>query len=305
MNVLVTGASGWIGTAVVGELLDHGHQVCGLARSDAAARRVEVLGAEAVRGDLTETDVLARLAAASDGVVHLAFQHDVAWRGNFADAARADRRAVEALGGALAGSGRPLVLASGVMGLAPGRIATEQDGLVPLTAIRENPAGYRAATALYALSLRGLDVRSSVMRLPPTVHGQGDHGFVATLVDVARRRGVSGYVGDGTNRWTATHRSDVATLTRQALEDAPAGEVLHAVAEEGVAFRDVAEAIGRQLNIPTVSLSPQQALEHFAHLGTFVGLDSPASSAATRALLDWTPTGPTLIEDLDAGRYTP
>ncbi len=304
MNVLVTGASGWIGTAVVSELRQHGHEVRGLARSDASAQRVQALGAEVVRGDLTDVDELARLAAASDGVIHLAFQHDVAWRGGFADAARADRSAVEAMGRALAGSGRPLVLASGVMGLAPGRLALEQDGLVPAKAIRESPAGYRAATALYALSLRGVDVRSSVLRLPPTVHGRGDHGFVATLVDIARRHGQSGYVGDGANRWTATHRSDVATLMRRALEDAPAGEVLHAVAEEGVAFRDIAEAIGRQLDVPAVAISPQDALERFAHLGTFVGLDSPASSASTRSLFDWSPAGPTLVEDLDAGSYT-
>lgn len=304
MKVLVTGASGWIGTAVTRELVGHGHEVLGLVRSQAAAQRVTALGGEVVHGELTDLDALTRAATSADGVVHLAYQHEVAWRGGVADAAHADRRAIETLGVTLAGSGRPLVVASGVMGLAPGRLATEDDGLIPAPQMYDNPASLRAATALLVLSLRGIDVRSSVVRLPPTVHGEGDQGFVATLVDVARRRGASGYVGEGANRWTATHRSDVATLMREALERAPAGSVLHAVAEEGVSFRDIAEGIGSQLGVPVVAMSMDEAREHFAHLGGFVGLDSPASSTATRALLGWQPTGPTLVEDLAAGYYT-
>ena len=303
MNVLVTGASGWIGTAVVGELLDHGHQVRGLARSDAAVRRVEALGAEAVRGDLTETDELARLAAASDGVVHLAFQHEVAWSGNFAAAAAADRRAVEAMGAALAESDRPFVLASGTLGLTPGRVATEDDGLIPGAEIRSNPAGRRMATGLLALSLRGVGVRSSVLRYPPTVHGAGDHGFIAALVDIARRRGVACYVGDGSNRWPAVHISDAARLTRMAVEVAPAGSVLHAIGDEGVQFRQIAECIGRHLGVTAESISPDDAAGHFGHLGHFVTLDSPATAAFTREALRWSPTGPGLLDDLDEGHY--
>src|SRR5271165_7001910 len=196
MNVFVTGASGWIGSAVVPELLGAGHQVVGLARSEASAQRVKELGAVVQRGDVDEPDLLARAAAEADGVVHLAFQHEVAFGGNFAAAAAADRRVVEAMGAALAGSDRPFVLASGMLGLTVGRVATENDGLVPDAAVRANPAGLRSATALLTLSLRGVGVRSSVMRFPPTVHGDGDHGFVATFVDIARQKGVSGYIGD-------------------------------------------------------------------------------------------------------------
>jgi nucleoside-diphosphate-sugar epimerase len=287
----------------VAELLEGGHDVVGLARSDASAQRLEAAGAVVLRGDVDDPDGLAKAAAGSDGVIHLAFQHEVAFSGNFAAAAAADRRAVEAMGAALADSDRPFVLASGTLGLTPGRVATENDGLVPSAEMRANPAGRRAATALLALSLRGIGVRSSVLRFPPTVHGDGDHGFVATLVDIARRRGVAGYVGDGTNRWPAVHRSDAARLARLAVEAAPAGSVLHAVADEGVPFRAIAQAMGRRLGIPTASVAPADAVEHFAHLGHFVALDSPATAAATRELLGWEPTGPSLLEDLEQDYY--
>jgi nucleoside-diphosphate-sugar epimerase len=303
MNVFVTGASGWIGSAVVPELLGAGHQVVGLARSEASAQRIEELGAVVQRGDVDDPDSLAQAAADADGVIHLAFQHDVAFGGNFAAAAAADRQAVEAMGAVLAGSDRPFVLASGMLGLKVGKLATEEDGLVPDDVVRANPAGLRSATALFTLSLRGIGVRSSVLRFPPTVHGDGDHGFVATFVDIARQKGISGYVGDGTNRWPAVHRSDAARLARLAVEAAPAGSVLHAVGDEGVAFRDIAEAIGRHLDIPTASVTPDEAVEHFAPLGHFAGLDSPATAALTRELLGWQPSGPSLLEDLDQGHY--
>jgi nucleoside-diphosphate-sugar epimerase len=303
MRIFVTGASGWIGSVVVTELLGADHEVVGQARSQASAQQLEAAGAMVQRGDLDDPDGLAKAAADSDGVIHLAFQHDVAFGGNFAAAAAADRRAVEAMGAALADSDRPFVLASGVLALTAGRVATENDGLVPSAEIRATPAGYRQATALLTLSLRGVGVRSSVLRLPPTVHGDGDHGFVATLVGIARQRGVAGYVGDGTNRWPAVHRSDAARLARLAVEAAPAGSVLHAVADEGVAFRDIAQAMSRHLGIPAASVAPADAVEHFAHLGHFVGLDSPATAVVTRELLAWEPTGPSLLEDLEQDHY--
>jgi nucleoside-diphosphate-sugar epimerase len=303
MKVFVTGASGWIGSAVVPELLTAGHEVVGLARSEASAQALESAGALVQRGDIDDPDGLAKAAADSDGVVHLAFQHEVAFGGNFAAAAAADRRAVEAMGAALADSDRPFVLASGLLGMSVGRVATENDGLVPSDEIRANPAGRRSATGLLALSLRGIGVRSSVLRLPPTVHGDGDNGFIASFVAIARQRGVAGYVGDGSNRWPAVHRSDAARLTRLAVEAAPAGSVLHAVGDEGVPFREIAEAMGRHLDIPTASVDPSDAVSHFSHLGHFVALDTPATAAVTRELLAWEPTGPTLLEDLAQEHY--
>ena len=303
MRIFVTGASGWIGSAVVPELLGAGHEVVGLARSTASAERLEEAGAMVQRGDVDEPDGLAKAANDADGVIHLAFQHEVAFGGNFAAAAAADRRAVEAMAGALADSDRPLVLASGMLGLVPGRAATEDDGLVPGPEVRANPAGLRAATALFTLSLRGIGVRSSVLRLPPTVHGDGDHGFMSTFVAIARQRGVAGYVGEGTNRWPAVHCSDAAHLARLAVEAAPAGSVLHAVGDEGVPFRDIAQAMGRHLGLPTASVAPADAVEHFAPLGHFVALDSPATAAVTRDLLGWEPTGPSLLEDLEEDHY--
>jgi nucleoside-diphosphate-sugar epimerase len=303
MRIFVTGASGWIGSAVVPELLGAGHEVVGLARSEASSKRLEAAGAIVQQGDLDDPDGLAKAAADSDGVIHLAFQHEVAFGGNFAAAAVADRRAVEAIGAALAESERPFVLASGMLGLAVGRTASEDDGLVPSPEVRANPAGRRAATALLTLSLSGTGVRSTVLRFPPTVHGDGDNGFVAALVGIARQRGVAGYVGDGANRWPAVHRSDAARLARLAVESAPAGSVLHAVGDEGVPFREIAEAMGRHLAIPTSSVARVDAAEHFGHLGHFVALDSPATAAMTRELLGWQPTGPGLLEDLEQDHY--
>lgn len=225
--------------------------------------------------------------------------------GNFAAAGAADRRSVEVMGGVLAGSDRPFVLASGMLGLTTGTSApaTENDGLVPGDEIRHNPAGIRHATALLALSLRGIGVRSSVLRLPPTMHGDGDNGFIATFVAVAREKGMSGYVGDGSNRWPAVHRSDAARLARLAVEWAPAGSILHAAGEEGVPFGQIAEAIGRALGVPTASIEPEKAFDHFGPLGRFAGLDSPASASITRELLDWETNGPTLLEDLGQDHY--
>ena len=305
MRVFVTGASGWIGSAVVPELIGAGHQVTGLARSDASAAALDAAGAQVHRGTLDDLDGLHAAAAASDGVIHLAFKHDIAFSGGFQDAADADRRAVETFGEALAGSGRPFVIASGTLGLALGRVATEQDGHGPDPALAALGTGPRTrlATAELVLSLASRDVRSSVLRLPPTVHGEGDNGFMAALVGIARDKGVSGYIGDGSNRWPAVHRLDAAHLFRLALEGAPAGSTLHAIADEGVPIRDVAEVIGRHLDLPLVSVSPEDAGEHFAWLAGFLGADSPASSTLTRELLGWHPTHPGLIDDLDKGHY--
>ena len=305
MRVFVTGASGWIGSAVVPELIGAGHQGIGLARSDASAAALATAGAEARRGTLDDLDILARAAAASDGVIHLAFKHDLAFSGDFEGAAQADRRAVETLGEALAGTDRPLLIASGTLGVAPGRVATEQDGHGPdpaAAAWGEGPR-IRQGTAEYVLSLASRGVRSSAVRLPPTNHGDGDNGFMATLVAIARDKGVSGYIGDGANRWPAVHRLDSAHLFQLALEHATAGSTLHAVADEGVPIRDVAEVIGRHLNVPAASIAPQDAVEHFTWLAGFIGLDAPASSALTRELLAWQPTQPGLIDDLDQGHY--
>jgi nucleoside-diphosphate-sugar epimerase len=298
MRVFVTGASGWIGSAVAPELLAAGHQVVGLARSDAAADALAAAGAEIHRGTLDDLDGLRAAAAASDGVIHLAFKHDLAFSGDFQAAADADLRAIETFGEALAGTDRPLLIASGTLGLAPGQVATEKDGLDPGPALSPRQA---SATATYALASRG--IRSSVVRLAPTNHGDGDNGFMATLVAIARDRGVSGYIGDGSNRWPAVHRLDTAHLFRLAVENAPAGSTLHAVADEGVPIRDIAEVIGRHLGVPVVSVSPDDAAEHFTWLSGFIGFDAPASSALTRQLLDWTPTQVGLIEDLEQGHY--
>ncbi|MFF1418139.1 SDR family oxidoreductase [Streptomyces sp. NPDC058280] len=299
MRIFVTGASGWIGSAVVPELINAGHQVVGLARSDASATALTAAGAEVVRGTIDDLDVLRDAAAASDGVIHLAFKHDIAFTGDFQGAAEADRQAVDTFGDALAGTDRPFVLASGVAGLAPGRVAAERD----MPTIDGSPMSIRSATAQAVLTLASRGVRSSVVRLSPTCHGDGDNGFMATLVAIARAKGVSGYIGDGANHWPAVHRLDAARLFRLAVEKAPAGSVLHGVAEEGVAIRDVAEVIGRHLDVPVTSVAPEAAAEHFTWLSAFLGLDMPASNTLTRELLDWQPTHPGLLEDLDKGHY--
>jgi nucleoside-diphosphate-sugar epimerase len=305
MRVFVTGASGWIGSAVVPELIGAGHQVTGLARSDASADALVAMGAGVHRGTLDDLDSLAAGAAASDGVIHLAFKHDLAFSGQFQAAAEADRRAVETIGEALAGSDRPLVIASGTLGVSPGRVATERDGHgsdLGAAAWGEGPR-LRRDTAEYVLSLASAGVRSSVMRLPPTNHGDGDNGFMAALVGITRDKALAGYLGDGSNRWPAVHRLDSARLFRLAVEHAPAGSTLHAVADEGVAIRDIAEVMGRHLNVPVAAISAEDAGGHFTWLAGFIGLDSPASSALTRELLGWEPTQPGLIADLDAGHY--
>jgi len=304
MRVFITGASGWIGSAVVPELIAAGHRVTGLARSDASAAALTAAGAEVLRGTIDDLDALGDAAAACDGVIHLAFKHDIAFAGGFEAAADADRRAVETFGEVLADSGRPFVIASGTLGLAPGRVATERDGLDPGSAAHLSGGPQtRHATALRTLSLASRGVRSSVLRLPPTVHGDGDHGFMATLVGIARDKGVSGYLGDGSNRWPAVHRFDAAHLFRLAVEEAPAGSVLHAVDDEGVPVRAIAEVIGRHLGLPVAAIAPEDAAGHFTWLSGFIGIDSPASSTLTRALLGWQPAQPGLLDDLDKGHY--
>jgi nucleoside-diphosphate-sugar epimerase len=298
MRVFVTGASGWIGSAVVPELIAAGHEVVGLARSDVSAAALTAAGAQVERGTLDDLDTLRSAAAASDGVIHLGFKHDMAFSGDFQGAVDADHRAIEAIGEALAGSDRPFVIASGTLTLPRGRVATETDGLD-----RSEGARDRLANAHLTLSFASRGVRSSVVRLPPTVHGEGDHGFLATLVGIARDRGVSGYIGDGSNRWPAAHQLDAAHLFRLALEKAPAGSALHAVADEGVPIRTVAEVIGRHLDLPVVSVSPEDADEHFGWLAGFLAADNPASSTRTRELLGWQPTHPGLVDDLDKGHY--
>jgi nucleoside-diphosphate-sugar epimerase len=295
MRVFVTGASGFIGSAVLPELIGAGHQVVGLARSDASAEAITAAGAEVLRGSLDDHDSLRAGAEASEGVIHLAFIHDFSAH---ADAAETDLRAIEAMGAVLEGTERPLVIASGTLGLAPGRLATEDDRPDPATA-----ASPRVRSEHTALALAAKGVRSSSVRLAPTVHGEGDHGFVPTLIEIARSKGVSGYIGDGSNRWPGVHRLDAAALFRLALEKAPAGSALHAIDDEGVPVRTIAEVIGRHLDVPVVSVAPEDAFDHFTWLGRFLGFDSPASSTLTRELLGWQPTQPGLVADLDAGHY--
>ena len=296
MRVFVTGASGWIGSAVVPELIGAGHQVVGLARSDAAAEKVAASGAKVLRGDVQDIDVLRAGAGQADGVVHLAFRHDIAWTGRFEEAAASDRRAIEVFGEVLAGSDGPLAIASGVAGLKPGGIATERD-------LPSDEVSPRAASERAALALAERGVRSMSVRFAPTVHGAGDHGFIARIVDADRSHGAAGYLGDGENRWAAVHRSDAARLVRLGIEHAPGGSILHAVGEDGIPMRDIAQAISRRFELPATPISPEEAGERFGFLAQFVGLDMAASSAITRERLGWEPTGPTLIEDIAAGAY--
>lgn len=295
MRVFVTGATGFIGSAVVRELLDAGHEVTGLARSDQGAAALATAGAEAHRGSLEDPASLRSGAAAADGVIHTAYIHDFSENNDAAAYARIDRRAIETIGEALAGSGRPLVVASGLVHT-PGRLATEEDDAP------DNPA-YPRVSEPVALSLAGRGIGVSVVRLPPSVHGEGDHGFIPALIGIARGRGLSAYVGDGSNRWAAVHRLDAAHLFRLALEAAPAGARLHGVDDEGVPFRDIAGIIGRHLNLPVTALSPEEAQGHFGLFALFASMDAPASRVLTRKQLGWEPTHPALIPDLDQGHY--
>ncbi|MFI1225037.1 MULTISPECIES: SDR family oxidoreductase [unclassified Streptomyces] len=300
MRVFVTGASGWIGSALTPELIANGHHVLGLARSASSATALTSAGAEVIRGSLDDLDTLHAAASAADGVIHLAFKHDLAFTGDFRSAVDADRRVVDTIGRALAGSGKPFVVTGGTPAVA-GRVASEEDGLGTDSdaAAEENTPSDRAAVDRLAVGLARQGVRSSVVRLPRTNHGEGDSGFIANLIAVARRTGVSGHVGDGSSRWPATHRLDTARAFRLALEKAPAGSVLHAVAEEGIATRDIAEAIGRHLGLPVTSREP----EHFGFLGMILAVDQPASGIRTREILGWEPTHATLLDDIDAGHY--
>lgn len=293
MRVFVTGATGFIGSAIIPELINAGHRLIGLARSDAGAKSLIDAGAQVHRGDLEDLESLRTGAAASDGVIHCAFNHDFS---KYAANCEADRHAVEGLGSVLVGSDRPLIVTSGTaVVVTPGRVATEEDA--PASSSSGMP---RSASEEAAASMVSRGVRASVVRLPQ-VHDRDKQGLITYLIAVAREKGVSAYVGDGLNRWPAAHVLDTARLYRLALEKGSAGARFHAVAEEGVPLRDIAEAIGRRLNVPVVSKSPEEAADHFGWLGFFVARDAPASSALTQQRLGWRPTQPSLLTDLRRG----
>ena len=293
MKVFVTGATGFVGSAVVKELIEAGHEVLGLARSDAGAAALVAAGAKVQRGSLEDLDSLQRGALAADSVIHTAFNHDFT---NFAENCETERLALEALGDALEGSDRQLIVTSGVALLAPGRLATEED-VRPL-----DPAFPRAPEQVaVALNARGINV--CTVRLAPSVHGAGDHGFIPRVIAIAREKGVSAYVGEGLNRWPGVHRRDAAHLYRLALEKGEAGARYHAVADEGVPFREIASVIGRRLNLPVVSKRPEATNEHFGWFGMFAAMDAPSSSQHTQARLDWQAVGPDLLSDIDQPGY--
>ncbi|CAN5196209.1 SDR family oxidoreductase [soil metagenome] len=296
MHVFVTGASGHIGSLVVRELLDNGHQVTGLARSEDSAAALRAAEAQVVRGTIDDVDILAGAAAQADGVIHLAFKHDFS---DYAAAAATDLRAVEAMGAALAGSGKPLVNTSGTAMLATGSSSAlgTEDTVV-------DPSGARAPSEKATIALAQQGVRASVIRLAPTVHGPTDHhGFIPTLIANARETGQALYIGDGTNRWPAVDNRDAARLYRLAVESASAGSYLHGVADEGVPFREIAQTIGDHLDVTVVSVSLDQAREQLGFIGWVASLDNPTSSELTQKLLGWTPEHPSLLEDLKAGHY--
>lgn len=295
MRVFVTGATGFVGSAVVQELIRAGHEVTGLARSDEAAAALIEAGAGVHRGALDDPDSLRRGAAAADGVIHAAFIH------NYADltaAGSTDRLAISAIGAELAGSERPLVVTSVIGHLPPGQLGTEDTAPDPVASVK-----HRAGSEEAALALAAQGVRVSVLRLPSSVHGDGDTGFVPGLIELARRTGISAYIGDGQNRWPAVHRLDAARLYRLALEGAPTGTILHAIGDKGVPLIEIADVIARRLGLPAVSIPIKKAAEHFGWMAHFISLDIPASSTRTRALLDWQPVHPALLADLDRESY--
>ncbi len=295
MRVFVTGASGFVGSAIVKDLLDAGHTVLGLARSDASAASIAAAGASVHRGSLEDHDSLRRGVAMTEGVIHTAFIHDFS---NMPAAGETDRRAIEAMGEALAGSGRPLVVTSGLGVVMKTPLATEDQAADLRAGIP-----HRVASEELTLSLASRGVRASVLRLPPSVHGEGDHAFVPALIAIARTKGESAYIGDGRNRWPAVHRLDAARLFRLALEHGTAGSRYHGIADEGVQLRDIAEVIARRLNIPLVSKSPEEAAAHFGWLARFAEIDRPTSSTQTQERLGWRPTHPGLLADLDQAHY--
>ncbi|MCR6737101.1 MAG: SDR family oxidoreductase [Afipia sp.] len=291
MRVFVTGATGFVGSAVVGELAAAGHQVLGLARSDQGAKALAEMGAQVHRGDMQDLDSLRSGAAEADGVIHLAFNHDFS---KFLENCEADRRAIEAIGEVLEGSERPLLVTSGLALVAPGRLATEAD----------SPAlGFPRLSEVAAETVAARGVRAAVVRLAPSTHGAGDHGFVPHLINLAREKGVSAYIGDGSNRWPGVHRFDAARLYRLALERGAVDGPYHAVAEEGVPFKEIAGVIGRGLGVPVVSKSEDEAADHFGWFKGFAGMDIPASSERTRQRLNWQPTHPDLLTDIDQKAY--
>jgi nucleoside-diphosphate-sugar epimerase len=290
MKVFVTGASGFVGSAVVQELQQAGHQVLGLARSDASAQALTAAGAEMLRGDLTDLDSLKRGAAAADGVIHLAYNHDFS---QYEAAAVTETNAIGAMGSVLAGSDRPLVVTSGFAGFASGRLATEED--MPAVAVRTSESA--------ALALVPQGVRAAVVRLSSSVHDAGDQGFVPYLIGLARQKGEAAYLGEGLNRWPAVHRLDAARLFRLALEQGQAGARYHGVGDEGIAFRDLAAIIGQHLNVPVVSKSAEEAADYFGWMARFAGLDMAASSALTQQRLSWQPAHIGLLDDLEQGDY--
>ena len=294
MRIFVTGATGFIGSAVVKDLLEAGHEVLGLARSDAGAQKLEAAGAQVHCGSLEDLETLRTGAAAADGVIHLAFIHTFP---GFLGAPKKDQRAIEAMGAVLAGSNKPLVVAGGIIGLNPGQVLTED--FLP------NYAKVPRKSEQAVMAWAGRGVRASVVRLSPTVHGDGDHGFIAMLVATARKKAKAVYVGDGKARWTAVHRLDAARLFRLALEKGVAGGIYHGVADEGVPFRDIAAVLGRKLNLPTIAKSGLSAVLALGFLGFLAGIDGPASSQLTKQALGWVPTQVSLIRDLEEGTYFP